>query len=249
MVVNTPLGPDIGTVTAASCALVHRDPMIPVRPAMRAATEDDLAQRESLKVREAEVLGLARAKARILGLQIKFSAAHIALDERKIVLEFNAAERLELRDLYRSLGDALHIRIELRAVGPRDAAKGIGGVGRCGLEICCTSWLDKFESVSVRMAKEQALPISAEGLAGQCGRLKCCLRFEYEQYRAANKLLPRQGERVRTPEGTGRVIVGHPLRETVSVALDRRNDDDYARTVEVPIAEIEQLPKPQPQQR
>jgi len=223
--------------------------MIPVRPAMRAATEDDLAQRESLKVREAEVLGLARAKARILGLQIKFSAAHIALDERKIVLEFNAAERLELRDLYRSLGDALHIRIELRAVGPRDAAKGIGGVGRCGLEICCTSWLDKFESVSVRMAKEQALPISAEGLAGQCGRLKCCLRFEYEQYRAANKLLPRQGERVRTPEGTGRVIVGHPLRETVSVALDRRNDDDYARTVEVPIAEIEQLPKPQPQQR
>jgi cell fate regulator YaaT (PSP1 superfamily) len=88
------------------------------------------------------------------------------LDERKIVLEFNTAERLELRDLYRSLGDALHVRIELRAVGPRDAAKGVGGVGRCGLESCCTSWLDKFESVSVRMAKEQALPIIAEGLGG-----------------------------------------------------------------------------------
>ena len=92
-----------------------------------------------------------------------------------------------------------------------------GGIGRCGMTLCCVRWLDKFESISVRMAKEQALPISADGLAGACGRLRCCLRFEYEQYRQINRALPKIGELVGTPNGTATAIVGHRIKETVSV--------------------------------
>jgi cell fate regulator YaaT (PSP1 superfamily) len=243
VVVDTTSGADVGLVAMAPGPMIHRDPMVAIRPALRLATIEDLEHRERLKIREAEALVQARAKSRILGLQMKFSSARIALDERKVVLEFTAEERVELRELYRKLTDALHSKIELRSVGPRDEAKNIGALGRCGNVICCASWLDKFESVTVRMAKEQALPISAEGLAGMCGRLKCCLRFEYEQYRATNKILPRIGERVNTPEGPARVVVGHAVKESVSVIPDRRGENDFVRTLEFPLTEIERLPR------
>jgi len=175
---------------------------------------------------------LAKAKVRILGMSIKFSRARLGLDGRKLALDFSSVERLDLRELYRRLNESLSARIELRPVGPRNAAKNIGGIGTCGRDLCCCRWMTKFESISVRMAKEQALPISAEGLAGQCGRPKCCLRFECEQYRAVNKVLPKVGQRVVTAEGPARVIVGHPLKETVSVVLEQRGPDDFLRTAE-----------------
>ncbi len=243
VVVDTPLGPDVGEVVLAPGSVVHRDEMLPVRPSMRIATQEDLDNRERLTLREAEAVVLAKAKARNMSLPMKFSRARFSLDERKVALEFTADERLELRDLYRSLGDALHARVELRSIGPRDEAKNLGALGRCGYVLCCASWLVKFESISVRMAKEQALPSSADGLAGQCGRLKCCLRFEYEQYRAVNKMLPKVGERIMTEGGPAKVIVGHPLRETVSVILEQRGPDDFVRTMEYGLADIERLPR------
>ena len=243
VVVETTNGLDVGKVVLAPGALLHRDPMMVVRPTVRIATDEDLSQRERLVLREAEALVLAKAKPRILDLTMKFSRARFSLDERKVVLEFSSEERVELGELYRRLGEALKVRVELRPIGPRDTAKNIGGLGTCGLTLCCSTWLDKFESISVRMAKEQALPISSEGLAGQCGRLKCCLRFEYEQYRATNKLLPKVGERVLTAEGPARVVVGHPLKETVSVLLERRGENDFVRTVEYPFDQVERLPR------
>lgn len=123
-------------------------------------------------------------------------------------------------------------RVELRKVGDRDIAKPTSGIGRCGNELRCVKWIENFESISVRMAKEQSLPISAEGLAGACGRLRCCLQFEYDQYRQVNKLLPKIGELVGTPSGAATVIVGHRMKETVSV----RYDDD--RVLELPLAEV-----------
>ena len=107
-----------------------------------------------------------------------------------------------------------------------------GGIGRCGNNLCCVRWMGKFESISVRMAKERALPISADGLAGACGRLRCCLRFEYEQYRQVNRPLPKIGESVGTPQGEATVIVGHRLKETVSV----RYEDD--RVLELALAYV-----------
>ncbi len=149
-----------------------------------------------------------------------------------MVVTFGAEGRVDFRPLIHTLGSAIGGRVELRQVGDRDVAKLTEGIGRCGNELCCVRWLDKFESISVRMAKEQALPISAEGLAGACGRLRCCLRFEYEQYRQINRALPKIGESVETPNGTATVIVGHRLKETVSV----RYDDD--RVLELALADV-----------
>ena len=132
-----------------------------------------------------------------------------------------------------ALCSELRCRVELRQIGERDVAKIIGGLGRCGRTLCCDSWLDKFNAISIRMAKEQALPISAEGLAGACGRLRCCLRYEYEQYRQVNRALPRIGEEVNTPDGLATVIVGHRIKETVSV----RYEDN--KVLEWPLAEVE----------
>ena len=128
--------------------------------------------------------------------------------------------------------DAHYTFDRARMVGDRDVAKLTGGIGRCGMTLCCVRRIEKFESISVRMAKEQALPISADGLAGACGRLRCCLRFEYEQYRQINRALPKIGELVGTPNGSATVIVGHRLKETVSV---RYGDD---RVMELPLADV-----------
>ena len=154
------------------------------------------------------------------------------MDRARITVSFGAEGRVDFRPLLRELGSALHCRVELHQVGDRDVAKLTGGIGRCGRLLCCSTWLTKFETVSIRMAsspssglseRKSVAPISAAGLAGACGRLRCCLRYEYEQYRQINRAMPRIGEEVGTPDGLATVIVGHRLRETVSVrySVDR----------------------------
>ena len=249
VVVETILGLDLGKVVTGPCPLVQRDPMMPVRSVVRVASNEDEAARERLTLREAEAVVLAKAKARNLGLQIKPSKARFSLDERKVAIEYTGDPQVDVRELRRKMSDALDTRVDLRSIGPRDEARNVGGWGRCGRALCCSEWMDTFESVTVRMAKEQALPISADSLAGQCGRLKCCLRFEYEQYRAANKALPRIGERVNTPQGPGKVIVGHPLRDSVTVLMERKSDETSPRTAEISASEIERLPRDDSQRR
>ena len=163
---------------------------------------------------------------------MKIVDAHYTFNHSRMVVTFGAEGRVDFRPLIHALSSATGGQVELRQVGDRDIAKLTGGIGRCGNELCCVKWIDKFESASVRMAKEQSLPISAEGLAGACGRLRCYLRFEYEQYRQVNKLLPKIGELVGTPSGGATVIVGHRMKETVSV----RYDDD--RVLELPLADV-----------
>lgn len=151
---------------------------------------------------------------------MKIVDAHYTFDRSRLVVTFGAEGRVDFRPLIRALGSAVGHRVELLQVGDRDVAKLIGGLGRCGRELCCSQWLPKFEAISVRMAKEQYLPISAEGLARACGRLRCCLRYEYEQYRQINRELPKIGEEVETPKGKATVIVGHRLNPTVSVRYE-----------------------------
>ncbi|MDA1215273.1 MAG: regulatory iron-sulfur-containing complex subunit RicT [Chloroflexi bacterium] len=241
VVVQTDAGLDLGWVTLPPEQVVHRDPMLPFFTMVRAATPDDCAERERLGEREEAALVDAKRTSRGLSLPMKFVYARYSLDGKRLLLEFSAESRVDFRLLLQKLRESLRVRIELRQVGPRDEAKAIGGLGTCGLELCCTKWMGKFDSVTMRMAKEQRLPISAEHLAGQCGRLKCCLRFEYQQYVEMNAVLPKVGEQVRTPDGIGRVVVGHPLKETVSVIIDATNDDDYRRTVEVPLAKLQRI--------
>ncbi len=163
---------------------------------------------------------------------MKMLEAHWTLDQTRITFSFASEGRVDFRPLLQALSRKFHRKIELHQVGVRDEAKMLGGIGRCGRVLCCVTWMAKFENIAVRMAKEQALPISAQNLSGACGRLRCCLRFEYEQYIAMNRDLPHIGEWVSTSYGPAKVIVGHALRKTVSVLLESR------ATVEVPVNEI-----------
>lgn len=217
LVVQTDEGQELVRASHPSQPLVSLQPNRRLPVVLRKATAADLQRREELREWEDRVLRLARTESRQLDLKMKMVDAHYAFDAAKVTVTYSADGRVDFRPLLQALGAALRCRIHLRQVGDREAAKLAGGIGRCGRVLCCSSWMTRFEAVGVRMAKEQALPISAEGLAGACGRLRCCLRFEYEQYREINQALPRIGEDVDTPQGRGRVIVGHRLRESVSV--------------------------------
>ncbi len=237
VIIRTDKGQEMGWVVIEPRNVVWSQPDDgPMASVLRKATAADWGRQEQIKEREEEAFKLARSKARNLQLAMKIIDTHYTFDRSRLVVTFGAEGRVDFRPLLHELGSALKCRVELRQVGDRDVAKLTGGLGRCGRVLCCSTWLTKFDAISVRMAKEQALPISADGLAGACGRLRCCLRFEYEQYRQINRALPRIGEEVSTPSGLATVIVGHRMRETVSV---RYSDE---RVLEWPLAQLERLP-------
>ena len=237
LVVQAEGGQEMARATQAPQPLVSAQPDRALPPVIRKATVADLQHREELLEWEERVLRLARATAAHLDLKMKMVEAHYAFDATKVTVTFSADGRVDFRPLLQHLGTSLRCRIHLHQVGDREAAKVAGGIGRCGRVQCCTSWMTKFDAVGVRMAKEQALPISAEGLAGACGRLRCCLRFEYEQYRDFNQALPRIGEDVDTPRGRARLIVGHRMRESVSVQYPNDGVGEW------PLDQIQRLPR------
>ena len=219
--VETEGGTELGRVVAEVEEADAGDPKgVGLWPVLRKASPDDVARREELAAQEEDALALAKHWASELRLPMKFVGAHYTMDANRVLVFFGSGERVDFRQLVRHLSEALRVRVELRQMRARDEAKIAGGLGRCGRPICCANWLTEFSPITIRMAKEQALPISAEGLGGQCGRLRCCLRYEWEQYQAINKRLPRANEVVDTPRGEGRVVVGHPVKETVTVAFE-----------------------------
>lgn len=239
VVIQTDKGQEMGWVVGPARDLVFAQPEEePLAKVVRRATPGDFGRREQLKEKEETALHLSRQKSREFQLGMKIIDAHYTFDQSRLIISFGAQGRVDFRPLLQSLGSALRCRVEMRQLGDRDVAKIAGGLGRCGRSLCCSTWLTKFDAISVRMAKEQALPISADGLAGACGRLRCCLRFEYEQYRAVNKTLPRIGEEVQTPKGMATVLVGHRMKETVSV----RHAND--QVLEWPLNELQRQQDP-----
>jgi cell fate regulator YaaT (PSP1 superfamily) len=149
-------------------------------------------------------------------------------------------ERVDFRELVRELNTRFKTRVELRQLGPRDEAKLVGGFGRCGRPLCCMDFLTEFSPVSIRMAKEQDLPLNPMKISGVCGRLLCCLAYESEQYHIMKEKMPKAGQQVSTPLGTAKVVGNNPLKETVLVELESQ------ATVELPFSDIkveEKLPK------
>jgi cell fate regulator YaaT (PSP1 superfamily) len=180
------------------------------------AREDQNLQRERQHYRAA--LELVRGR----NLTLKLVKAESAFDASKVTFFFAGEERIDLRDLGRELSDLLRTRVETKQIGARDETKSTGGVGPCGRELCCSSWLQEFQPVSVRMAKEQGLSLNPAKLAGMCGRLKCCLRYEYQTYVELRKGMPAVGTPVESVKGDGTVVRQNILRQTVMV---RRSED------------------------
>ena len=206
-----------------------------VRPPRPAATARNLMR----VIKKADARDLAREDQNLLrerqhhrtalellagrNLPAKLVKAESAVDGSRVTLFLAAEEQVDLRDLGHELGEVLQTRVELKRIGARDETKVTGGVGPCGRELCCSSWLQEFQPVSVKMAKEQGLSLNPSKLAGMCGRLKCCLRYEYQTYVELKRELPAIGTRVESVKGEGPVVRQNVLRQTVVV---RRAEDN-----------------------
>ncbi|MET7861793.1 PSP1 domain-containing protein [Micromonospora taraxaci] len=189
------------------------------------AADDDLRRDEALRRRKAEAKVAAKRLIRSHGLPMKVVAVDHVLGsaegggERSTVY-FTAPHRVDFRSLVRDLGATLHCRVELRQLSARDSARVQGGIGSCGRDLCCATFLTDFEPVTIRMAKDQDLPLNPLRISGACGRLMCCLKYEHPLYQRFQETAPAVGSRVSTPEGDGRVV-GHSVpRDAVTVRLD-----------------------------
>ena len=178
VVVETPDGRAIGTVTRVAPALAERRSPQEGHTVVRRATREDVVQRLRQQEREKEAQRIAQLKIRERGLPMKLTRVEQLFDGSRIIFYYTSESRVDFRELVRDLAAHFHTRIEMRQIGVRDAARMLGGYGSCGRPLCCTTWLRTFEPVSINMAKQQQLSLNPSKLSGQCGRLKCCLRYE-----------------------------------------------------------------------
>lgn len=240
VVVKTTRGLELGRVLIAPKQVLASEVTKGLKPVVRKAEPEDIKRAQEFEEKEAEALTECGKLITKLGLPMKLLAAEYNLDGSRLTFFFGATERVDFRELVRELNSRFKVRVELHQLGPRDEAKLIGGFGRCGRPLCCVDFLAEFSPVSIRMAKEQDLPLNPMKISGICGRLLCCLAYESEQYRAMKEKMPKQGQRVSTPMGVAKVVGGNPLKETVLVELKSQ------ATVELPLSKItieEQPPK------
>ena len=184
---------------------------------MRLADRQDQAKNYRNRLRAEEGLRLARSRSESFGLEMQVLAAELTLDGSRAIFYFWSEGRIDFRALVRDLASVLRTRIELYQVAARDRAKIQGGIGPCGRECCCALWLREFAPVSVKMTKDQGLSLNPQKISGSCGRLMCCLRYEYETYRELRREMPRAGDRLTLPEGEVEVVEVQPIRGLLTV--------------------------------
>jgi len=232
VVVETTRGLELGQVVISPKQVLASDVTKPLKPIVRQAVSEDIKRAQVLETMEREALDECGKLINKLQLPMKLLSVEYNLDGNRLTIYFSAAERIDFRELVRELASRLKVWVEMRQMGPRVVAKLIGGLGRCGRPLCCASFLSEFAPVSVRMAKEQGLPLNPMKISGCCGRLMCCLVYENEQYRIMKGKLPNNGQQVSTAMGVARIIGSNPLKETVLVELESQG------TVELPLSEI-----------
>jgi cell fate regulator YaaT (PSP1 superfamily) len=224
VVVETSHGAAIGRVVITPDQVIANELKEEVKPILRLATQEDMELQERMKEKAARDLAVARKRAAEQGLPMSFATAEYDLDGETFTGYFTAAERVDFRGLVRELSKELGVRVQLLQVGDRDRAKLVDGMDICGLRLCCSSWMINFPSVSIRMAKEQDLPLNPQKISGVCGRLYCCLTFEYEDYKALRGTLPKVGSFVSTPAGQAKVTSIDFMRERVKLHLTEQNE-------------------------
>ncbi|WP_432406291.1 PSP1 domain-containing protein [Wukongibacter sp. M2B1] len=224
VIVETARGVEFGEVVVGSKEIAEEEIVAPLKKVLRIATlEDEIINKEN-KEKQTKAFEICIEKIEEHGLEMKLIDVEYTFDNNKVIFYFTADGRVDFRELVKDLASIFRTRIELRQIGVRDEAKMIGGIGPCGVSLCCSTWLGEFDPVSIKMAKEQNLSLNPTKISGICGRLMCCLRYEYESYTHLRKGLPSQGERVLTPEGPGIVINNNVLLESVKVRLIVKED-------------------------
>ena len=220
VIVETARGIEFGEVVLGVREVDEKKVIQPLKSVIRMATKNDEELERKNKEKEHEAFQICQEKIRKHELQMKLIDAEYTFDNNKLLFYFTADGRIDFRELVKDLAAIFKTRIELRQIGVRDETKILGGVGICGRPLCCHSYLSEFIPVSIKMAKEQNLSLNPTKISGVCGRLMCCLKYEHEAYAELQKITPRQGSVVDTPEGRGKVITTQMLRGICKVQLD-----------------------------
>ena len=227
VIVETARGVEMGTVLIPPKEVDDDKVVQPLKPVIRIATDDDEKVIEKNKEKEAEAYVICKGKIAKHGLDMKLVAAEYTFDNNKLLFYFTADGRIDFRELVKDLASVFRTRIELRQIGVRDETKMLGGIGICGRELCCRSYLTDFVPVSIKMAKEQNLSLNPTKISGVCGRLMCCLKNEQETYEYLNSRLPSVGDSVITPTGMhGEVSGVNVLRQLVKVVVDNGEEKE-----------------------
>jgi cell fate regulator YaaT (PSP1 superfamily) len=244
VVVSTSRGKQIGQVASLNPPK-HGEADGPFKLIERVATNRDLALKKFWETQEVEAMVVAREQAQALHIDVKIVKAEYTFDGARLTFLYAVEENTEanVEPLRAELQRAFKAKVDMRLIGPRDTAKIIGGGGACGLtERCCSKFLTEFSPISVKMAKEQGLSLNPQEITGMCGRLRCCLLYEYEQYVEARKQLPKRNKEVGTPFGNGKVVDVLPLKDAVMVLVGD-TVTEVARADLQPLAELDALQK------
>ena len=232
VIVETEKGLGFGTVAVAPRVVEESTGEKTLKKVFRKATEQDFARREQNKELEKEAYEYCLKCVKELGLKMNLFSVEATFDASRLTFFFTADGRVDFRQLVKMLVQKFRVRIEMRQVGIRNQAKMCGGLGRCGREFCCSAFLEKFDPVSIRMAKDQGLSLNPTKISGQCGRLMCCLTFENQVYQEFRKKFPGIGKIVKTKEHTGKVIRFNFLQNSVALRLEDNQE------IEVKLDEI-----------
>ena len=229
VVIETDLGTFVATIIKANYKEKEPNLILPLKKVLRVAGEDDLQKVEILDNESEKVLDFSKKTSKLLHLDMSFIDAQYNLDKSIVIITYVSDNRVDFRELAKRIAQKYHTRIELRQVGVRDKSKRIGGLGPCGLFLCCNSFLTDFNSVSINMAKNQNLALSPTKINGVCGRLLCCLGYENEVYSELKKDLPKVGMTTDTPYGMGKVVSIDILKGTYKVDLKDKGIIEFSK--------------------
>ncbi|HSR42174.1 MAG TPA: regulatory iron-sulfur-containing complex subunit RicT [Longimicrobiales bacterium] len=234
VIVEADRGEDLGEVTAVGAIAERKcsasggcSTPVPEKRVLRSARDDELKRARALRDDENRVRSETRRLVEKHDLKMKVTEAEWQLDRNKLIIYFTADRRVDFRELVRDLARTFRTRIELRQIGVRDEAALLGGVGRCGRELCCSTWLPELKPVSLQLAKDQRLSLNPAQISGCCGRLMCCLMYEHKTYVEARRRFPREGKKLQTERGEEKVLAVDIWGETVTL----RGPDGQRRTV------------------
>lgn len=232
VIVETARGIEYGKVVQGVQEKNEEDVIMPLKPVIRVATEEDDKIAKQNKDKEKKAFFICKEKIKKHGLEMKLIDTEYTFDNNKVLFYFTADGRIDFRELVKDLASVFKTRIELRQVGVRDETKMLGGIGICGRLLCCSTYLSEFIPVSIKMAKEQNLSLNPTKISGICGRLMCCLKNEQEAYEYLNSNLPNVGETVKTFDGLkGEVKSVNVLRQKVKIVIeqnDEREEREYS---------------------
>lgn len=227
VIVETARGQEYGTLVSDISEVEETEIVQPLKPVIRVATAEDDKKHEENQAKRDHALAVCQEKVDKHGLDMKLVDVEYTFDNSRLIFYFTSDGRVDFRELVKDLAAVFKTRIELRQIGVRDEMKLMGGIGNCGRELCCKSWMGDFTPVSIKMAKTQNLSLNPIKISGTCGRLMCCLQFENEVYAELRQGMPDLGERITTPDGDALVCDVNILENKIKtrLVLEEKTDD------------------------